>query len=103
MKDNVITFISNNVKGIQTSQKRIKLFKYLKSYVATNRFVFLQETHSSIRDENKWEDKFRGKLFFSHGKTNSSKVLIGCYGTKKIEVYKKMLQLWANFVIRNKY
>ena len=53
MKDNVITFISNNVKGIQTSQKRKKLFKYLKSYVATNAFVFLQKTHSPIRDEKK--------------------------------------------------
>ena len=79
MKDNVITFISKNVNsfmteavnGIQTSQKRMKLFEYLKSYVATNGFVFLQETHSSIRDEKKWEDEFNSKLFFSHGKTNS--------------------------------
>ena len=46
MKDNVITFISKNVKGIQTSQKKMKLFEYLKSYVETNGFVFPQETHS---------------------------------------------------------
>ena len=64
MKDDVITFISNNVKGIQTSQLRMKLFKYLKSCVITNGFVFLQEMHSSIRDEKKWEDEFRGKLSF---------------------------------------
>ena len=51
-----------------TSQKRIKLFEYLKSYIATNGFVFLQETHSTFRDEKKWEDEFRGKFFFSHGK-----------------------------------
>ena len=89
MKDNVITFISKNVKGIQTSKKRMKLFEYLKSYVTTNGFVFLQETHSSIRDEKKWEDEFKGKLFFSHGKTNSCGVLIGYYGTKKIEVINK--------------
>ena len=31
MKDNVITFNSKNVKGIQTSQKRKNLFEYLKS------------------------------------------------------------------------
>ena len=41
MNGNDITFITNNVKGIQTSQKRMKLFEYLKSYVATNGFVFL--------------------------------------------------------------
>ena len=67
----------------------MKLFEYLKSYVATSGFVFLQETHSSIRDEKKWEDEFRGKLFFSHGKTNSCGVLIGYYATKKIEVINK--------------
>ena len=33
-----ITFISNNVKGIQNSIKRIKLFEYLKSYVTGNGF-----------------------------------------------------------------
>ena len=60
MNGNVITFISNNVEGIQTSQKRVKLFEYLKSYVATNGFVFLQETQSSIRDEKKWGDEYRG-------------------------------------------
>ena len=99
MTDNVITFISNNVKGIQTSQKRMKLFEYLKSYVATNGFVFLQETHSSIRDEKKWEDEFRGKLFFSHGKTNSCGVLIGYYGTKKIEVINKKCDNYGRILI----
>ena len=54
----------------RTSQKRMKLFEYFKRYVATNRFVFLQETHSSIRDEKKWEHEFKSNLFFPHGKTN---------------------------------
>ena len=58
-------------------------------YVVTNGFVFLQETHSTIRDENKWEDEFNGKLIFSHGKTNSCGVLIGYYETKIIEVINK--------------
>ena len=64
MKNDVITFISNNVKGIQKSQKRMKLFEYLRSYVTTNGFVFLQETHSPIRDKKKWEDEFRASSFF---------------------------------------
>ena len=61
----------------------MKLFEYLKSYVAINVFVFLQEMHSSIIDEKKYEDEFKGKLFFSHEKTNPCVVLIGYYGTKK--------------------
>ena len=52
MKDNVITFVSNNVKGIQKSEKKMKLFEYLKSYVATNGFVFIRK-HIKIRDEKK--------------------------------------------------
>ena len=34
MNSNIITFISNNVKGMQTLQKRIKLFECLKTYAA---------------------------------------------------------------------
>ena len=80
-----ITFISNNVKGIQNSVKRIKLFEYLKSYVTAYGFIFLQETHSCINDEIKWRGEFNGELFFSHGKTNLCGVAIGFYGSKKIE------------------
>ena len=85
-----ITFISNNVKGIQNSAKRIKLFKYLKSYVTGNGFIFVQETHSCINDEIKWRDEFNGELFFSHGKTNSCGVAIGFYGSKTIEQINKI-------------
>ena len=85
MIDN-INFLSNNVKGISSTNKRIKLFEYLKKYVAPNGFIFLQETHSSINDEKKWQDEFEGKLFFSHGKTNSCGVAIGFYGNKKLEI-----------------
>ena len=63
-----ITFISNNVEGIQTSVKRMKLFEYLKSYVTENGFIFLQKTHF-----------LNGELFLSHGKTNSCGVSIGFY------------------------
>ena len=31
-------------------------------------FVFLQETHSSVHVEKKWNGDFQGQLFFSHAK-----------------------------------
>ena len=37
-----ITFVSNNVKGIQNSVKRIKLFENLESYITANGFIILQ-------------------------------------------------------------
>ena len=53
MNGSIITFIFSKVKRIQTSQKRMLSFEYLRSYVTSNEFVFLQETHSSIGDEKK--------------------------------------------------
>ena len=85
-----IIFISNNVKEIQNSVKRIKLFEYLKSYVTGNGFIFLEETHSCINDEIKWRDKFNGELFFSHGKTNPCGVAIIFYGSQTIEQMNKI-------------
>ena len=38
--------------------------KYIHSYVTSNGFIFLQETHSSTNDEIKSEDKFKDELFF---------------------------------------
>ena len=89
MNDNKLCFISNNVKGIQANHKRIKLFEYLRKHVIPNGFVFLQETHSTKNDEKQWEDEFKGQLFFSHGKSNSSGVAIGFYGAKKLELLDK--------------
>ena len=57
-------FISNNVKGIRASEKRLKLFEYLKNNINGNGFIFLQETHSLSNDELKWKDEFGGPLFF---------------------------------------
>ena len=46
-----ICFISNNVKGIQSFEKRINIFEYLKTGILSCGFVCLQETHSTIHDE----------------------------------------------------
>ena len=45
-----------------------------------NSVLFLQETHSSSKDEIKWKDEFKGELFLSHGKTNSCGIAIGYTG-----------------------
>ena len=79
-------FISNNVKGIKASEKRLKLFEYLKNNINDNGFIFLQETHSLSKDELKWKDEFGGYLFFSHGKSNSCGVAIGYCGTEDFKV-----------------
>ena len=79
-------FISKNVKGIKPSEKRLKLFEYLRNKINNNDFIFLQETHLSSKDEQKWKDDFRDLLFFSHGKSNSCGVAIGYCGTEAFKV-----------------
>ena len=79
MNSDNLKFISNNVKGIQKSEKRIKIFEYLIFFFYLN---FLQETHSSVDDEKRWCDELHGNLYFSHGKTNSGGVAIGYVGSK---------------------
>ena len=80
-----ITFISNNVKGIQNSIKRIKLFEYLKSY-----WKWVYFSSGNVLFEIMWRDEFNGELFFCHGKTNSYGVAIGFYGSKTIEQINKI-------------
>ena len=45
--------------------------------------MFLQETHSNSKVEQKWKENFHGQFFFSHGKTNSCGVLTTYFGTEK--------------------
>ena len=79
-------FITNNVKGLQSSKKRLKLFEYFRDKLSSNGILFLQETHSTINNELKWRDEFKGSLHFSHGKSNSCGVLIGYLGNKPFNV-----------------
>ena len=43
-----LKFITNNVKGIQSSRKLLKLIEYFKSKLGSNGLLFLQETHSTL-------------------------------------------------------
>ena len=83
-------FLSNNVKGLQSSKKRLKLFNFSKNKIGPKGILFLQETHSSVETEKKWIDDFKDKIYCSHGKTNSCGVLIAIYGNLNIRVKNKM-------------
>ena len=63
-----------NVNGINAKGKRVKVFEWLKLKQET--VFFLQETHSTPEVEKQWEREWGGKIFFSHGKSNSTGVAI---------------------------
>ena len=68
MNSDSLKFISDNVKGIQKSEKRIKIFEYPQNSVTPSGFIFLQQAYSSVDDEKRWCDQLNGNLYFSHGK-----------------------------------
>ena len=57
-------FLSNNVKGLQSSKKRLKLFQYFKNKISPKDILFLQETHPSKVTEKIYSHEFNGGLFF---------------------------------------
>ena len=51
MYNTVGHFVSNNVKGIRFSERKLKIFEDLTNNIHHNGFIFLQETHSLTEDE----------------------------------------------------
>ena len=75
-----LSFITNNVKRIQSSKKRLKLIQYFKDKIGSTGILFLQETHSNSKMEQKLKEDSKDQVFFSHGKTNSCGVLTAHFG-----------------------
>ena len=88
-----LSFITNNVKRIQSLKKRLKLIEYFKSKIMTHRILFLQETDSSSEDEQKWQGNFSSNTFFSHGKANSCGFLISKTGMQNSVEKKKLVMM----------
>ena len=78
--------LSNNVNGLNSSKKRIKMCGYFREKIANNGILFLQETHSSHDAVINWLDDFKGRLFFSHETIYSCCIMIGHLGSKKNKV-----------------
>ena len=52
--------------------------------------MFLQETHSTVLDEKRWQDELKGKLFLSRGYSNSCGVDIGFLGNMNLNILNKI-------------
>ena len=61
-------FLSNNVKGLQSSKKRLKLFQYFKNKISPKIILFLQEAHSSKATEKYGVINLIVTYFFHMGK-----------------------------------
>ena len=61
-----LTFIANNIKGIQNNSKRLSVVEYFRNKLGNNGILFLQKTHSTFNDGNIWKNDFNMDLFFTH-------------------------------------
>ena len=59
---------------------------YFREKIGNTGIFFLQETRSSHDAVIDWLDDFKGQPFISHGTINSSSIMIGHLGSKKIKV-----------------
>ena len=64
LPNNSVSFITNNVKGMESSKKRLKLMQYFKDKIVSSGVLFQQETHSDTKAEQKCKDHFKGPIFF---------------------------------------
>ena len=72
-----IKLLSLNVRGLRNSDKRRQIFRWLKRFHdGGNCFTFLQETHSTHKDEEIWKREWGSKISFSHGSSVSKGVAI---------------------------
>ena len=78
--------LSNNVKFIQASEKKLKLFQYFRKL--NNRLSFSKK--HTLRQMSKHTDRQPSRTnVFSHSKTNSCRAVIGYYGQKSFKLLKK--------------
>ena len=87
----------NNVRGLQSTKNRLKLFTFLKNKIGPKGILFLQGTHSSVETEKKWIDDFKDKIYYSHSKSNSCGVLIAIYSNLNIVLKSKCITMMVEF------
>ena len=63
--------------------------QYFKEKIGSTGVLFLQETHSSRKVEQKWKEDFKGHVFFPNGKTNSCGALTTYFGKETFNVKKQ--------------
>ena len=67
--------LSVNTRGLDKTIKRRSVFRWI-IHNQNVHFTALQETHSSKLSADAWSAEWGGKVFFSHGTTNSKGVMI---------------------------
>jgi len=71
---NDFKIVSINVRGLRDAKRRVSLFNWLRRQHFD--VIFIQETHSEVDCEIKWQNEWGGKIIMSHGSNNSKGTMI---------------------------
>lgn len=83
-----LKIVSLNVRGLNNSTKRRKIFKWLHKQRA--HCYLLQETFSTEQNIDIWRSEWGGDFFYSHGSNHSKGVMILVNPAYQIEVIKSV-------------
>ena len=92
-----IKCLSVNTRGLNKSVKRQSVFRWIHN--PNVHFTFLQETHSWKLSADAWSAEWGGKVFFSHGTSNSKGVMILINQKLDCKVDKCILDNSGRFII----
>ena len=90
--------ITYNCNGIGEKSKRSKIFTYLNEKINRG-FCFLQETHSTPSQESQWQTQWKGKMYFSHGSSNSTGCAIAFTDKFDFQIIKESKDTSGRFLI----
>ena len=83
----------------QKFSRRERAHRFIENF--SNGFLFLQGTHSTVNDEFKWKDDFKGEVFYSHSKSDSCGVSICFIFSKRLFIRNKLSDNDGSILILN--
>ena len=92
----LLRFNSFNTRGLGDSKKRRVIFHWLKS--SYKGICFLQETHCTVDQEEKWRREWGGHIEFCHGSSKSTGVAV-LFPPKFDLTVEKKVEGGGNFVV----
>ena len=106
LTDNQLYILSLNVRGMSVYNKRKLLYDYFREHHAD--IVMVQESHNCVQTNANWEVEYRGRIFYSYGKTNArgvstfiSKKLLGKLSNINTKTDTEGLMLIMTFQLEN--
>ena len=91
--------VSLNIRGLNKSIKRGKLFRWL--HVKRFDIIFLHETYSDPSLEDVWRAEWGGEILFAHGFKHSKGVMILFKPSLKVDILEITVDKNGRFIVAN--